>query len=76
MPEPARDWEVVVTYRGKIVERRTDMTRFGARMEANGLNITFARGLPVVQRGGLFTAPQYGLVGPYASARKMLAFDA
>lgn len=65
-----RDWEVVVTFGGNVVERRIGMTRFGARMEASGLNSTFARGMPVLTRGGPFTAPTYDTSGmPYASAR-------
>lgn len=65
-----KNWEVEVTFRGKVVERRTGMTRFGARMEASGLNSTFARGMRVVQRGGLFTAPVYEGGAPYAFARE------
>lgn len=67
-PRP-RDWEVVVEFRGEVVERHKGMTRFGARMAASGMNSTFARGARVVQRGGLFTAPIYEPVPMYALAR-------
>lgn len=65
----AKDCEVVVTFRGRKVEQHKGMTRFGARMAANGMNSTFARGARVVQRGGFFTAPVYESVPMYATAR-------
>jgi hypothetical protein len=64
-----KDWEVVVTFRGREVEHHKGMTRVGARMAANGMNSTFARGARVVQRGGFFTAPIYESVPMYATAR-------
>lgn len=70
MKRRPKDWEVVVTFRGKVVARHPGRTRFGARMEANGMNSTFARGARVVQRGGLWTAPQYESVPMYATARQ------
>jgi len=66
-----RNWQVVVTFNGKVVNRWTGMTRLGARMSASGMNSSFARGARVVQRGGPFTAPVYERVPFYASASEV-----